>query len=269
MGAPALLAVPAYGRFIESRWLERVNVPVHMKRLSRPVRVLQLSDIHYSAEVPLKFIDEAVALGLSARPDLICLTGDFITDAWTFDPAAYSRCLKPLAQAAPVFACLGNHDGGPWVGARGGFPDSGPVREVLEGAGVTLLHNRSTVWRGRGAELQLSGVGDLYEGEIDGASAFATVDPSLPGILLAHNPDSKDLLNVHPWDLMLSGHTHGGQIALPVVGPFFAPVKDKRFISGLGPWEGRQIYVTRGIGSLAGIRVACRPEVSVLDLLPL
>ena len=65
---------------------------------------------------------------------------------------------------------------------------------------------------------------------------------------------------------MLSGHTHGGQVLIPLVGERYAPVQDKRFVAGLKRWEGRQIYVTRGVGSLAGIRFRCRPEITVLDL---
>ena len=86
-------------------------------------------------------------------------------------------------------------------------------------------------------------------------------------MVVAHNPDSKDYLKDYRWDLLLSGHTHGGQIVLPFV-QNFAAVRDKRFIAGLYRWEGRQIYITRGVGSLMGIRFNCRPESSILTLTP-
>jgi hypothetical protein len=101
---------------------------------------------------------------------------------------------------------------------------------------------------------------------VDGELAFAEVPADDPAILLAHNPDTKDVLGDRPWDLMLSGHTHGGQVVLPIVGERFVPVRDKRFIAGLKRWNGRQVYVTRGVGNIDGVRVNCRPEVSVLDL---
>jgi hypothetical protein len=84
--------------------------------------------------------------------------------------------------------------------------------------------------------------------------------------LLAHNPDSKDILGAYPWDLMLCGHTHGGQVRLPIVGPAFAPVRDKRYVEGLKPWNDRLIFVTRGVGNYVGVRFNCRPEVSLLNL---
>ena len=101
---------------------------------------------------------------------------------------------------------------------------------------------------------------------MDGDLAFAGVPADDPAILLAHNPDTKDVLADRPWDLMLSGHTHGGQVVLPIVGERFVPMRDKRFIAGLKQWNGRQVYVTRGVGNIDGVRVNCRPEVAILDL---
>ena len=108
--------------------------------------------------------------------------------------------------------------------------------------------------------------GDLWPDEIESNAAFSSVDPHTPVILLAHNPDSKDVLSERTWDLMLSGHTHGGQVRIPFDGPRFAPVTDKRYVAGLAPWGSRQIHVSRGVGNLVGIRFRCRPEVSVLLL---
>ena len=83
---------------------------------------------------------------------------------------------------------------------------------------------------------------------------------------MSHNPDSKEMLRRWPWDLLLSGHTHGGQVIIPFQGPRYAPVTDKRYVAGLKPWESRQIHVTRGVGNFAGVRFRCRPEVSLLIL---
>ena len=87
-----------------------------------------------------------------------------------------------------------------------------------------------------------------------------------PILCLAHNPDAKDALDGLPWDLMLAGHTHGGQVVLPFLGPPVVPVRDRRFVSGLNGWSSRLIYTTRGVGNLYGLRVHCRPEVTLLDL---
>ena len=87
-----------------------------------------------------------------------------------------------------------------------------------------------------------------------------------PIIVLSHNPDSKDILGDYPWDMMLCGHTHGGQLYLPILGTPFAPVKDHRYVHGLKAWNDRLIHTTSGIGNLFGMRFNCRPEVSLLTL---
>jgi hypothetical protein len=236
--------------------------------LPEPVRVLHLSDLHYSATVPLSLIESVVTLGLNEKPDLICLTGDFITGLEDVSSGSYARTLSRLSAAAPTFAVLGNHDGGTWAQEMGGYSDSRLVRGLLERSGIQLLHNASTRVRVRSAGLWLAGVGDLWSGEVAPGLAFAghSSDRDEPVVLLSHNPDSKEVLGAFPWDLMLSGHTHGGQVIVPFVGPCFAPVVDKRYVAGLRAWGSRQIHVTRGVGNLAGIRFRCRPEVAVLTI---
>jgi predicted MPP superfamily phosphohydrolase len=85
-------------------------------------------------------------------------------------------------------------------------------------------------------------------------------------ILLNHNPDAKDLVRSYEWDLMLCGHTHGGQVCLPFIGAPFAPVRDKRYLHGLYAWNKRWLHISSGVGNLHGIRFNCRPEVSLLTV---
>ena len=265
---PLAGCAPVYAFGVEPNWLERTfhRVRLPCKSLTSGARILHLSDFHVSPAVPFELIENAVKLGLETKPDVICLTGDFVTDATPFDEAEYSRILCRLSSAAPVFATLGNHDGGCWAATAGGFKDSSAVRALLSASEIPLLHNRSEVVRVRDQSIRFAGVGDLWSQGVDGNAAFADVPADDPAILLAHNPDTKDVLANRPWDLMLSGHTHGGQVVVPFVGERFVPIRDKRFIAGLKPWNGRQIYVTRGVGSIRGVRVNCRPEVTVLDL---
>ncbi len=211
-------------------------------------------------------IERAIALGLAAKPDLNCVTGDFITFLDDFDSSRYVRALKRLAGATPSFAVLGNHDGGTWAESRGGHSDHAAVESLLRLSGLSLLHNRSELVRFRTGELRLAGVGDFWTQEIRAAEAFAEVSPEEPVILLSHNPDSKEVLGSHAWNLMLSGHTHGGQVIIPFDGPRYAPVIDKNYVAGLKPWRDRQIHVTRGVGNLGGVRFRCRPEVSLLHV---
>ena len=265
---PLAGCAPVYAFGVEPNWLERTFTRVKMpcKRLASGVRILQLSDFHASPPVPFSLLESSVELGLDAKPDVICLTGDFVTDATPFDEARYTRVLRRLASAAPVFVTLGNHDGGAWAASRGGYQDTSVIGDLLRASGVPLLHNRSEVVRVRDQSIRFAGVPDLWSGDVDGDSAFRNIAADDPAILLAHNPDTKDILADWPWDLMLSGHTHGGQVVLPMLGERFVPVCDKRFVAGLKQWNGRKVYVTRGVGSIDGVRVNCRPEVTLLDL---
>ena len=257
-----------YAFGLEPNWLERTfhRVKLPCKNLTSGVRILQLSDFHASPAVPFSLIENSIEMGLETKPDVICLTGDFVTDATPFDAAEYSRILRRLSSAAPVLAIFGNHDGGRWARSYGGLKDTTTVQALLRSSDITLLHNRSEVVRVRDQSLRFAGVADLWSGDVDGELAFADVSKEHPAVLLAHNPDTKDALGDRPWDLMLSGHTHGGQVVLPMLSERFLPVRDKRFVAGLKPWNGRQVYVTRGVGSIDGVRVNCRPEVTVLDL---
>ena len=258
----------AYPCFYEPRWLETTERRVRLARptLRNPIRLLHLADLHASLVVPLSLIQHAITLGLSHSPDLICLTGDFITFRHDFDSRAYVSALKRMTAAAPTFAVLGNHDGGSWAGRHRGNSDHTLVERMLEESGVRLLHNRSERVMIRDQGLTLVGVGDLWSREVDERRAFAGVRCEDPVVLLAHNPDSKDKVGSSLWDLMLSGHTHGGQVIVPIEGTRYAPVKDKRYIAGLKYWGTRQIHVTRGVGNVGGVRFRCRPEVSSLVL---
>jgi len=270
----ALLGISGLGAALHTRWLEpewlgigRHTVTLGKSRNAAPLQVLQLSDLHASKVVSLDFIAKAVQLGLSLKPDLILLTGDFITRK--FDQFnRYTEILTPLAKAAPCFACLGNHDGGSWARDRQGYADTESVRNLLSKSGVELLHNRATSIQIKDWNLRLVGLGDWWAKEFDPGMAFADAVPNQNEtvIVLSHNPDTKEMLKSYAWDALTCGHTHGGQFYLPLIGTPFAPVRDKRFVKGLHRWEGRWLYVTKGVGNLLGVRFNCRPEVSLLTL---
>lgn len=253
-------------RWCEPQWLQ---VGCHRAAIDGsppPVCVLHMSDFHASPVVTLTQIREAIELGLRLKPDLVCLTGDFIT--WKYDYFdEFGQVLKRLSSAAPCFACLGNHDGGRWSAHRG-YADATKVEAMLRNSGITLLRNSSAAMKVKQRRLRLVGVGDLWARDLDAEKAFTGIQKS-PGetiVVLSHNPDSKSELAQHPWDVMLSGHTHGGQLWIPLIGAPFAPVRDKRFVKGLTRWNDRWIHVTKGVGNLHGVRLNCPPEVSLLTL---
>jgi predicted MPP superfamily phosphohydrolase len=265
-----LLGIPtaAYARLVEPTWLEQTEHDCLIPGLTQPVRLAHLSDLHASADVPISLIERAVEMVIASNPDLICITGDFVTTATGFDPQWYITVLSRLSRKAPTFAVLGNHDGGMWSAPRGGLPTTGKVAGFLEQADVHVLVNRSMKITPNGTDLQMVGVGDLWAGELDADQAFQEVDNESPAILLAHNPDSKTQAADFDWRLMLSGHTHGGQVVAPVLGFSPAPVEDRRYVRGLKPWRDRWIHVSTGVGNIGGFRFNCRPEVTMLHLLP-
>lgn len=229
------------------------------------VRIAHLSDLHSSRAISLEHIARAIELVIAERPAFICVTGDFITDHAP-DPDGYVQCLKQLSAAAPTFACLGNHDGGRWSAQRGRAATPDAVVEILRAANIRVLRDQTELLKVGDRELLLTGVEDLWSFPIDLSRAGLTPE-SRKRIVLAHNPDTKDELARSPWELMLCGHTHGGQIRLPFVGGrLTAPVRDDRYIEGLLPWGNRWLHISRGVGSLHGIRINCPPEVTLLEI---
>lgn len=259
LGAVGLTALGtlAYGHWIEpdSFETEDLEIPSPFLPGLKGLRILHLADFHRGPFVPDELISRAVALGVAMRPDVICLTGDFITGPMG-DPKGYADLLAPLRKCAPTFASPGNHDG-----------DCFDVGRMLDRADIPLLRNRATVLTVRGAPLRLSGLGDLYMGACHPNLCLqpgAEIHRDLPTVLLSHNPDTKHLVKDYRWNLLLSGHTHGGQVRVPFVGPLYLPVKDTGHIDGLALFNGRPHHITRGVGNHYGIRINCRPRISLL-----
>ncbi len=255
-------------RFVEPNWIGvgRHRVPI-LPRGSAPIRIVQFSDFHVSDQIPLDFIDHAIDLGLNEKPDLVCLTGDFITKQWD-EWNAYSRVLGRLSQVVPTFASTGNHDGGDWLVKHGGYSRPTKVMEMLERASVTVLMNqRHRVALPSKAPFELVGLGDVWANDFQPMGLLDPAQDDLPRVLMSHNPDTKDLIENDHWDLMLSGHTHGGQLTLPWGSTPFAPIRDKRFVRGLHRWSKHWLHITKGVGSLWNMRLNCFPEVSVVELI--
>jgi len=260
----------AYARWSEPHWLQVSKREVRISPPSNsntPLRLLHLSDFHASPVVSLDYIAASIASGIKLRPDLIVITGDFFTNHLE-EPKRFAGILAALSATAPTFACLGNHDGGAWTRRAGGYPTTAEARALLREAGITCLHNDSQQIVVRDRAVRLIGLGDLWSGDCQPQLAFAKVPPmeSALRLVLNHNPDAKGPLRAFAWDLMLAGHTHGGQLRLPFFGTPFAPVADKRFVEGLHRWENRWLHISRGVGNLHGLRFNCRPEVTLLTI---
>ena len=273
-GIVATLAGGAYLRF-EANWLELTKKTVklnHFRKDAR-VKVLHLADLHLSSVVSIDDIDFALKEGIRKSPDVMLLTGDFITGPLADEEfEKLGNTLRKYASQVPTFACLGNHDGGSWAAKHGGYKTPDKVKATLASAKVNLLDNRKQSIFLKGQPIVLTGVGDYWSESCRPKACLRPLDPQKPNktevnLLLCHNPDAKELLKGYDWDLMLSGHTHGGQFRVPFLGYApFAPVLDRSMTEGLHQWESRQIHVTRGVGNHYGVRLNCRPEISLLEL---
>jgi len=240
---------------------EITQTDIWLRRLSAVhdgLKIVQLTDLHHSLFTPLAEIQRAVHLANRLRPDVIALTGDYVTLSPSYIwPMA--RALAKLRARLGVFAVLGNHD----------FQvDAEEITRALKSQHIRVLRNSHCALRARSATLWLIGVDDLWWGADDLPAALRHIPARDPKILLCHNPLGIRLAAAHGIDFVLSGHTHGGQVRLPVVGSVYGRSKlGKRFVEGWNRLDGTQIYVSRGIGKvLLPIRFGCPPEISCLRL---
>jgi len=263
---------------MNSRALSLSRLEVHLNRLPSlfdGLKVGQITDIHAGPLVSREQLRRGIDLMMVVRPDLVALTGDFLSGAtkilWTsyggFKQRHYEYCMEELSKiSAPlgVFAVLGNHDF--WSGKE----VTGKIAAGLKSIGVRVLRNEA-VFLERGAErLYLVGVDDYWEGSYNLAQSLRGIHEDSCRILLSHNPDvNEDIeLSRSRIDCVISGHTHGGQIVLPFVGaPYLPSPFGQKYRAGLVSDGERQTYVSRGLGVFfAPVRLNCPPEVTVLTL---
>lgn len=264
--------------FLNSRNPELVRVEIGLKRLPPGfdgLKVAQITDIHSGRLVPAELIRAGVDQAQSAEPDLIVLTGDFITGAslfaWGrlggFKPRLFEECLQELARlSAPfgVYAVLGNHDfwSGPKVTAE--------VDQGLRDIGVKVLRNEMVTLVKGGQKLHIFGIDDYWESSCKPSKALRDAPASACKVLLSHNPDVNQDLNTldNRVDLVISGHTHGGQVVLPLIGaPFLPSPFGQKYRSGLVRDGERQTYISRGLGVFfVPIRINCPSEITLLTL---
>lgn len=261
--AGAAAATAVYATLVEPRWLQRTRPRIHIHGLPRALeglRIALLTDMHAGSARSLQRVRAAVRLALEAGPDLIALAGDFAAD----DQPDFDRifeALEPLEAPLGVYAVPGNHDYNVGIARwRQGLRRHPRIRD---------LTNRAVRLDVNGARLCVAGVDDFYRGtpRLDFLPPPTTRDLT---VLLAHGPDQAERLrrSADAVDLVLSGHTHGGQVQLPFVGaPVSSAAHPELYEEGLRrrPWT--QVYTSRGIGTVGlPIRFLARPEVAVLEL---
>jgi uncharacterized protein len=264
-----LLAIggSGYGLLVAPGQVKIESVRLKLGRLSpsfHGIRIVQLSDIHMGGWMDAERFQRIVNIVMAQRPDLVFLTGDFLI-GHVFNKRSEGhlhdlvKILTPLSKAIPSFAILGNHDY--WTN-----PEA--VREMLKASGIVNLTNTVfTVSRGN-EHLHLCGVDDVWEGEVRLQDVLSQLTDDGAAILLAHEPDFADQSAVtERFDLQVSGHSHGGQVVLPLLGPPILPYLGQKYPSGLYEIRGMYQYTNRGVGTgRLPLRLNCPPEITLFTL---
>lgn len=255
-----ILAVPIYGFEIEPYWLQVTKVPLTLPHLDAEFdgyRIVQLSDLHVVEKMPQKYLDRVIRLTNTQQPDLVAITGDIVTN----EPQRYAARIEAAfkALAAPTVAVLGNHDH---------WSNPGVVHQILQNSQVEDLSNSVYTVQREQAQLHIAGVDDVWVGAADLDQVMAQLPQQGAAILLAHEPDYADVaVKTHRFDLEISGHAHGGQIAIPFVGAPVLPPYGKRYPIGQYQVEDLIQYTNRGIGMVSPrVRLNSRPEITVFQL---
>lgn len=253
-----------YSRYAEPGWLQTKFVTIKLKRLPAAfdgIRIVHFSDVHlgfhYTVEQLSSLADRIQALS----PDLICFTGDLFDMNIGSDAAPAIQALSRLQAPLGKGAVLGNHD------YYGKEPDK--IQAILSDGGFSVLMNRSIPLERGQDRIWLAGVDDMWDGRPDLPRTLQSVSDNECVILLSHCPDYADLALKRPVDLQLSGHSHGGQVRLPLLGAVVLPAYGKKYADGHYALGGGklQVYTNRGIGvSVYPVRFNCRPELTVITL---
>ena len=243
------------------------TVHLSLKRLPKVfsgLRVAQISDIHMGGWMNPGRFHQVANLVIAQKPDVLLITGDFLL-GHHFSEAAKQAILdlipglSLLARTVPSFAVLGNHDY--WT-------SSDAIRQMLFSCEITDLTNTVfTLTRAR-ETLHLCGVDDIWKGEVRLDKVIAQLPDDSAAILLAHEPDFADIsATTGKFDLQISGHTHGGQVDLPLVGPPVRPYLGRKYPTGLYKVGDMYQYTNRGVGMAKWpIRFNCPPEITIFVL---
>jgi predicted MPP superfamily phosphohydrolase len=226
-----------------------------------------LSDFHYDPYFSVHPLRASISMVNGLHPELIVLTGDFVSVPFFGDNAKGASHAEPCAQLlrqmqAPygLWSVLGNHDA---------LTDPNRVTDSLLSVGIQVLANQSVPIEVKGARFWLGGVDDVLEGRADLDATLHKVPADDPVILLAHEPDYADHVVRYRVDLQLSGHSHGGQVRVPLLRPLWLPALAKKYIWGLYKIGGLTLYTNPGLGTVGvPLRMHCPPEITLLTLRP-
>ena len=250
-----------YATKVEPGWLEISSISLILPRLHPAFdnyRIVHISDIHMGTWMTPQRLTEAVKAVNMLHPDLIAITGDFVTDLHHTIFADLHKTLSKLKSKDGAFAILGNHDY---------WSNSKTIRQVLEISGINELPNTVHTLQRGDANLHIAGVDDYWENKARLRDVIKQIPDQGAAILLAHEPDFAVVSSkTSRFDLQLSGHTHGGQVNIPKIGPIVLPMYGRKYPAGLYQIDDMLLYTNRGLGTgRPQIRFNCRPEITMLN----
>lgn len=268
------LGAAGYAFGVEPYWVDVQRVAMVLPDAHPDLaglKILQISDLHAASTGAVRHLRRQISVINTLAPDVIVITGDFVTagDTLLLDDLAF--IVGQLRAPLGIFGVLGNHDYddsalriSPRIRYAGIVADR--ITAALAPAGLTMLRNTSTRIVHGGGRLQLVGLEDWMCGVQDLDAAYGQTDAALPTVVLAHNPDAAPGLADRRADWILAGHTHGGQVRLPLYGPLYAPIRTSYYAGRYA--LGRQtLYVNRGLGWLMmPVRFWCRPEITLFTV---
>lgn len=268
MAAAGIAAIAADSTLLEPNRPRVIHKEITLRRW--PVRldgftIALLSDFHYDPYFSVHSIRSAVEIVNHLHPDLITLTGDFVSVPLIGSPEKGAADAEPCAELlgklrAPhgVWSVLGNHDAS---------CDSDRVTDTLKAVGISTLSNKSIVIEKDGARFWLAGIDDVLKGSPDLPSALRGIPSQEAVVLMVHEPDYADHVARYPVDLQLSGHTHGGQVRIPFMRPLYLPPLAKKYVWGLFKVRELSLYTNAGIGTVeVPVRWNCPPEITFITL---
>jgi predicted MPP superfamily phosphohydrolase len=237
------------------RWPERLN----------GFTIVLLSDFHYDPYFSVHPLHAAVTLVNDLHPDLIVLTGDFVSVPLIGDDPKASlaavpcaKILRKMTATHGLWAVLGNHDFN---------TDPVYVTRALQSEGIRVLENQSAAIERDGARFWLAGVNDVLSLTADLTRTLHIVPAGEAVVLLAHEPDFADEASKFPIDLQLSGHSHGGQVRIPLLPPLYLPALAKKYVMGTYQVGPLPLYTNAGIGTVGvPVRLNCAPEITLITL---
>jgi predicted MPP superfamily phosphohydrolase len=267
-------------------------------------KIVQFSDLHFSGEMRENFLKKLLRKILNLKPDIIVFTGDFLCYSRLEKPDVLKKFLNSLYAPFGCFAIFGNHDYENFVSVNsyGEYDVINPTSStitmgfkrlfskltltkivtekakntnthkdllnLLKETPFQVLDNQTVLLPIKDEFLNITGLGEYSLGKCLPEIAFKNYNSKYPGIVLAHNPDSLSLLKNYPGNIILSGHTHGGQINVMPFRKKFTALENEQLLRGFLNVENKNIYVNRGIGSVMPFRMCAMPEILELTLVP-